>query len=144
HPGVDVPPGPGLLLVALDRERQPALVTRPEIPDSEPGLGHLACAVDEPAAVGGERRAERAPEAGGLHRRPSGLTVVDRELVVAAGGVVLPVPAPAGEPDVAPVRAEGGAGHAHVLRPLDQLRPAPALDVVEPELGGAEAGASRD
>jgi hypothetical protein len=49
-------------------------------------------------------------------------------------GVVVPRPVALGVPDVSPVGPERGSGREEVLGLLDELNPAAAVDVEEPEL----------
>src|SRR5207248_2021286 len=90
-----------LLIIALDRIDEPRLFTGREITKSETGLRLVSRSIDEPLAVGGERRPEGRAETRRHRRGRAGLTIVDAELVLWEHGVVLPVALPRGEPHVA-------------------------------------------
>ncbi len=142
HPGKRVPRRPGLLIVMLHRVCEPALVPRVEVAQDQPGVLLVARAVDEPAAVRGERRTDAGAVSAGAGVRLAGLPVVDPELVLGELGVVLPVVGALREPDVALLRAEGRADRLEVLRLGDELRAATPVPVMEPQLRQPAAEAS--
>ena len=135
--GQEVQRRPRLLLVALHGVGQPLLVARLQVALAQSRVGVVAGGVDEPAAVGRDRRAHRRPVSGGHEVVDAGLAVVPVELVARQGGVVLPVAGAAGVPDVTAVGADRRAHHLAGAGSLPQREGRASFDVVEAQLGGA-------
>ncbi len=138
HPGQHVAIGDRLLVVALDGIAEPALVSRLEVSDAQPGLVLVTRSVDEPSPVRGDRGPEGRAVARGPGVRLAGLAIVDRELVLGKRRVVLPASVAARVPDVAAVRREGRAHGLELFGLRSEDLAAPSVDVPEPQLHGPQ------